>query len=76
MFNPLPLALLVSRVGADNPHHTLAPHHFAVAAQLFYRCPDFHNDLQTGNTLATDEHGLNSFTVLICVYLCSSVAEK
>jgi hypothetical protein len=55
MFNPLTLALLVSRVGTNDPYHALAPHHFAVAAQLFYRCPDFHNDLQTGNALATDK---------------------
>src|SRR4030065_735794 len=43
MYNPLTLALLVSRVGANDPDHTLAPHDFAVAAQLFYRCPDFHS---------------------------------
>ena len=36
----------MSRVGTNNPDHTLTPHYLAVAAQLFYRCPDFHNDLQ------------------------------
>jgi hypothetical protein len=56
IFNQLTLALFVSRVGTNDPYHALAPHHFAVAAQLFYRCPDFHNDLQTGNALATDKH--------------------
>jgi hypothetical protein len=69
IFNQLTLALLVSRVGANNPDHTLTPHYLAVAAQLFYRCPDFHNDLQTGNALGTEQHRLNSFTVLTHVYL-------
>jgi len=46
MFNQLTLALFMPRVGTNDPDHALAPHNLAVAAQLFYRCPDFHHNLQ------------------------------
>jgi len=40
------LSLLVSRIGTDHPYDALAPHHFAVAADLLDRCSDFHPILQ------------------------------
>jgi hypothetical protein len=46
IFNRLTLTLLVTRVGTDDPDHALAPHDLAIAAQLFNRRPDFHDDLQ------------------------------
>ena len=36
------LALLVTRVGADHTHHTIAADDLAVPAHLLDRCGDFH----------------------------------
>ena len=38
----LSLALLVTQIGADDPHHALATHDLAALANPFHRCPDFH----------------------------------
>jgi hypothetical protein len=59
-FKQLSLPLLVAGIRTDYPHNAAAPHDLAVATQLLDRCPDLHNDLQTGNALATDEHRLFS----------------
>src|SRR5689334_10678089 len=39
------LALLMPRIGADNTHHSFAPHDLAFAADLLHRCHDFHSFL-------------------------------
>src|SRR5712672_1873607 len=41
----LSLALLVLRIGANHTHHASAMNHLALVANLFYRCPYFHNSL-------------------------------
>jgi hypothetical protein len=38
----LALTLLVLGIGANHAHHTAPVDHFALVANLFYRCPDFH----------------------------------
>src|SRR3990167_3574785 len=39
---PLPLPLLVGRVGTDHPHHAFPPHDLAVTAHFLDRGSDFH----------------------------------
>jgi hypothetical protein len=41
-FPELSLPLLVPRIGADYPHHALAPDNLAIAADLLYRSQYFH----------------------------------
>src|SRR5712672_2545368 len=41
----LSLALLVLRIGANHAHHASAMNYLALVANLFYRCPNFHNSL-------------------------------
>src|SRR6267154_5974367 len=41
----LPLALLVLRIGANYTHYASAMNYLALVANLFYRCPNFHNYL-------------------------------
>src|SRR5215831_18517506 len=41
------LALLVSRIGTDHAHDTLALDHLALAAHLLDRCHDFHSSSPT-----------------------------
>src|SRR6266853_6582245 len=41
----LSLALLVLRIGANYAHHASAMNYLALVANLFYRCPNFHNSL-------------------------------
>src|SRR5712672_1592261 len=41
----LSLALLVLRIGANHAHHAAPVNHLALVANLFYRCPNFHNSL-------------------------------
>jgi hypothetical protein len=41
------LALFMPRVGADHPHHALAPHDLALAADLFDRSHHLHKVLST-----------------------------
>src|SRR5579859_5655832 len=41
----LSLALLVLRVGANHAHHPAPVKHFALVANLFYRCSYFHDPL-------------------------------
>jgi hypothetical protein len=38
----LALPLLMARIGAQDPDHALAAHHFTVLANLFDRRPNFH----------------------------------
>jgi hypothetical protein len=43
IFNePSTLALLVARILADHPNHTVTLHNLAVAAHALYRCQYFH----------------------------------
>src|SRR3990172_2837918 len=40
------LSLLMSRIGANHPHHPLTPHDLAIAAHLFYRRSYLHRYLR------------------------------
>src|SRR3954464_11609450 len=44
-FNALTLTLLVARIGADHPHHALAAHDLAFAADFLDRSHYFHGAL-------------------------------
>src|SRR6266404_834464 len=41
----LSLALLMLGIGANHAHHTPPMNNLALVANLFYRCPNFHNSL-------------------------------
>ncbi len=42
LLSPLTLSLLVARIGADDPHHALAPHHLAPLTNPSHRAAHFH----------------------------------
>jgi len=42
------LTLLMARVGANHPHHTVATDDFAVATHFLDRCSDFHDGVLDG----------------------------
>src|ERR1700730_12950616 len=51
----LSLTLLVLRVGADNAHHAAPMNHLALVANLFYRCPYFHDPSSCKLLIAVDD---------------------
>src|ERR1700720_3066022 len=51
----LSLALLVLRVGADYPHHAAPVNHLTFVANLFNRCPYFHDPSSCNLLVAVDD---------------------
>src|SRR6266851_513439 len=51
----LPLSLLVFRILANHPHHTLAVDDLALIANLLYRCPYFHKSVLGRSSLVVGQ---------------------
>jgi hypothetical protein len=65
----LTLALAVFRVGADHANHSAAVNHFALHANLLYRCPNLHFLSPTCPPLACLNHKARCVRLRVAVYL-------